>query len=268
MVNQIQLFYTFYLYNNRKFDEAYKFYKKIKPINTPNCLSMYYYMGSFILDRCLHLEESLTVLNKAKNLFKELGYTERYYFCKMSKGITLMKLNRYEESTKNYFETLDYFKNHGLVNVEYSTVCNIEWNYLLQGKYDEVGEALKYFPENCDRGSFYYFIHVIYLYKKQMYDKCLKYIDLCIEHKDQVTFNKRYSELIRIAIKYGENYRYETQSITIFKKLIDRCEYSNARFVALQLYEHYAKKQDHKQMKKWYKIYKSNNIKVDGLNIE
>ena len=214
-----------------------------------------------------YLKEALEYERKAQKLFQELDYKTRYYFTLMDKGIILMKLNRYDESMKAYFDSLDYFKNHGLVNIQYLTVCNIEWNYLLQGKYDEAWEAIKYFPENCDKNSFYYFIHVIYLYKKQCYDECLKYIALCIEHKDQVTFNKRYCDLIYNAIKYGENYRYEAQSITIFKKLLDRCEYTNARFVALQLYEHYSKKHDHEQMEKWYRIYRSDNIKADGLSI-
>lgn len=262
-----KLFYASYLYSHRKFEKSYNHYRKIKPIYTPNYLAMYYYIGSFILDRFFHLEESLELLDEAKKMFKELGYKQRYYFCVMAKGITLMKLNRYDESTKAYFETLNYFKDNGLINVEYSTVCNIEWNYLLQGKYEEAWETIKLFPEDIDKDSFYYFIQVICLYKEQNYDECSKYIDLCIEHQDRESFNKRYCDLISQAIRYGENYRYEKQSIMIFEKLLDHCEYSNARFVALQLYEHYSKKQNLEQMEKWYRIYKSDNIKVDGLKI-
>ena len=262
-----QLFYASYLNSTRKFEDAYKVFKKLKPINNQNLLAMYYYIGSFVSLRYSNEKESLDLVKNATQIFKELRYIKRYYFCMMTKGILLMRMQRYEESTKTYFETLDYFINNDLINVAYSTVCNIIWNYLLEGKYDQAWKSIKYFPKNCDKKSFYYLIQVICLYKNQNYEECLKYINLCSQYQDIESFNKRYSELIRSAIKYGENYRYEEQSITIFKKLLDKCEYTNARFVALQLYEYYAKRQDRKQTEKWYGIYKSDNIKVDGLNI-
>lgn len=258
-----RLYFSGYLHESRNFNQSKEIYCFLKPYpEYPMINSMYHYIGSIIYERNNDFREANNHVIKAKNLFKSLHNEKRYYFSVMQEAIILMCLQEYEKSTKLYYETLEYFKEKQMIPLIYSTLCNVSWNHLLTGNYDKAEEIMPLIPAEAKKGSFYYFIYVVCAYKSNDINECLHYIDLCIENKDTESFNTRYCKLIKNAIKYGENYRYELQAETIYNRLVKNKEFSNARFMALQLHEHYKKRRKEAKAKKWFELYTSKEMET------
>lgn len=236
------IFNANYYMINKNIDKAKFWIKDNLSINKSDFFyPMYLYISASIYNRTGDIHKSISNLKEAISIFKQSNNTKRYFFSLIIRAIQETNLKDYKNSEQIYCTLLNNYQNITYYDLDYIRF-NLSWAYIRQKEYKKSILILNQITNKSIMDNEFYFLYAFNNYKLNNYDECTKYIIYSQNSPQNNSFCSKYLTILIQALKYGENYRYETRLKNLLKRSYKVNDLTDIHFVLTQLLEYYQKR--------------------------